>query len=160
MKLDGALTVAAPLDEVWRVLMDPAQLGRAVPGCERIEQLDATHYDAVLAVKVQFMTIRAKAHGTLLEAEEPRHLAAELVGEQIAMAGAFRALLTVDLSPVEAGTHLAYALNLTMIGRLASLGEAIIRTTARRQTAQFAENLAALFAAHPPAANRGRAPGD
>lgn len=151
MRLDGALTVAAPLDEVWRVLTDPTRLGRAVPGCERVEQLDATHYAATLAVKVQFMTIRARAHGTLLEAEEPRHLVAELVGEQVAMAGAFRALLTVDLTPLEAGTRLDYTLDLTVLGRLATLGEAIIRTTAQRQTTQLAENLAALFAARPAA---------
>jgi carbon monoxide dehydrogenase subunit G len=146
MKIAGTLTVPAAIDEVWAVFMDPTRLCPAVPGCEQVDQIDATHYDAVMAVKVQFMTVRARAHGTLLEAEPPRHLAVELVGEQIAMAGAFRALLAVDLAPVDEGTHLAYTLDVTMLGRLASLGEAIVRTTARRQAEQFAGNLAAMFA--------------
>lgn len=149
MKLDGALTVPAPIEEVWAVFMDPTRLCPAVPGCEQVDQIDATHYDAVMAVKVQFMTVRARAHGTLVEAEQPRHLAVELVGEQIAMAGAFRALLTVDLDTVDTGTHLAYTLDVTMLGRLASLGEAMVRTTARRQAEQFATNLAELFAGPP-----------
>ncbi len=147
MILSGTLTVAAPVEQVWRLFLDPAQLCRAVPGCEEARQVDATRYEAVLAVKVSFMTIRSRAQGTLLEAEEPRHLAVELIGEPMAMAGAFRARLGVDLTPVEGGTTVEYTLDLTMLGRLASLGEAIVRATAQRQTAQFAANLAAMFEA-------------
>lgn len=147
MILSGTLTVAAPIEQVWRVFLDPTQLCRAVPGCEEARQVDETHYDAVLAVKVQFMTIRSRARGTLLEAEEPHHLSVELIGEPLAMAGAFRARLGVELASVEGGTTVEYTLDLTMLGRLASLGEAIIRGTAQRQTAQFAANLAAMFEA-------------
>jgi uncharacterized protein len=87
MKLNGAVTVNAPQEEVWQLFMDPVQLCRVIPGCEQAQQLDETHYEAVLAVKVQFMTIRSKARGTLLEAEAPRHLVGELLGEPITMAG-------------------------------------------------------------------------
>lgn len=145
MMLRDTLTVDAPIDEVYRVFLDPARLCRAVPDCEEARQVDEAHYEAVLAVKVQFMNIRSRATGTLLEAEEPHHLAVELIGEPIAMAGAFRARLNVDLASFEGGTTVDYTLDLTMLGRLASLGEAIIRATARRQTAQFAANLAATF---------------
>ena len=147
MKLEGALTVAAPVEEVWGVLLDPAKLCVAVPGCESARRIDETHYEAAMSVKVQFMTIRSLARGTLLEAVEPRRLVAELVGEPIAMAGAFRARLAVDLSPLGAATRISYTLDLTMMGRLASLGEAIVRTTAQRQSSQFAANLAAMFPA-------------
>ena len=66
MKLNGALTVNAPQEEVWQLFMDPVQLCRVIPGCEQARQLDETHYEAVLAVKVQFMTIRSKACGTIV----------------------------------------------------------------------------------------------
>lgn len=145
MKLTGAVTVNAPQEEVWQLFLDPVQLCRVIPGCEQAQLLDDTHYEAVLAVKVQFMTIRSKARGTLLEAEEPRHLVGELMGEPIAMAGAFRARLSVDLAPAGNATDVRYVMDLTMLGRLASLGEAIVRSTSQQLTKQFAENVSKLY---------------
>ncbi len=145
MKLQGTVTVNAPQERVWQVLIDPVQLCKVIPGCEQARQLDATHYEALLSVKVQFMTIRSQAKGTLLEADAPRHLVGELVGEPTSMAGAFRARVTIDLTPVNDATSIRYAMDLTLLGRLASLGEAMVRSTSQQLTRQFAENLATLF---------------
>jgi len=145
MKLKGEVTVNAMQEEVWQLFMDPTQLCRVIPGCEQARQLDETHYEAVLSVKVQFMTIRSKAQGTLLEAQAPHHLVGELIGEPLSMAGAFRARLTIDLIQAGSGTNIQYEMDLTMLGRLASLGEAIIRSTSKHLTAEFAENVAQLF---------------
>ena len=150
MKLQGTVTVNAPQVEVWQVLIDPLQLCKVIPGCEQARQLDATHYEAGLSVKVQFMTIRSQAKGTLLEADAPRHLMGELVGEPTAMAGAFRARVTIDLEPVKDATRIQYVMDLTLLGRLASMGEAIVRSTSKQLTRQFADNLATLFSnSHP-----------
>lgn len=145
MKLQGTVMVNAPQAEVWQVLIDPVQLCKVIPGCEQARQLDATHYEAVLSVKAQFMTIRSQAKGILLEADAPHHMMGELVGEPTAMAGAFRARVTIDLAPVNDATSIRYVMDLTLLGRLASLGEAIVRSTAKQLTRQFAENIATLF---------------
>ncbi|HKV57304.1 MAG TPA: SRPBCC domain-containing protein [Ktedonobacteraceae bacterium] len=145
MKLQGTVTVNAPQEKVWQVLIDPVQLCKVIPGCEQARQLDATHYEAVLSVKVQFMTIHSHAKGTLLEADAPRHMMGELVGEPTAMAGAFRARVTIDLEPVNEATSIRYAMNLTLLGRLASLGEAMVSSTSKQLSRQFAENIATLF---------------
>ena len=145
MKLNGAIIVNAPIEQVWNLFMDPTQLCHVIPGCEQPQQLDETHYEAVLSVKVQFMTIRSHARGTLLEAEPPQHLLVELMGEPMAMAGAFRARVSIDLTAIADTTNVQYAMDLTMLGRLASLGEAIVRSTSRQLTAQFANNVSQLF---------------
>ena len=145
MKLKGEVTVNASQEEVWQLFLDPTQLCQVIPGCEQARQLDETHYEAVLSVKVQFMTIRSRAQGTLLEAEAPHHLVGEMIGEPLSMAGAFRARLTIDLVQVDSTTNVEYEMELTMLGRLASLGEAIIRSTSKHLTAEFAENVAQLF---------------
>lgn len=103
----------------------------------------------VLAVKIQFMTIRSKARGSILTAEEPRLLVGELIGEPLAMAGAFRARVTLELEPLgdtAQATAIHYAMDLTMLGRLASMGEAIVRATSQKLTREFAENVSQLFA--------------
>ena len=145
MKVQGSVTVNAPQEKVWQVLLDPLQLCRVIPGCEQARQLDATHYEAVLSVKVQFMTIRSHAKGTIVEAVSPRHLVGEMVGEPTAMAGAFRARVTIDLAPANGATSIHYHMDLTLLGRLASLGEAIVRSTSQQLSRQFADNLTQLF---------------
>lgn len=151
MKLQGNVTVTAPRERVWQVLLDPVQLCKVIPGCEGAKQLDATHYEAMLTVKVQFMTIRSHARGTLLEAEAPRRMVGELVGEPTAMAGAFRARVTIELVAINAQTtNVRYSMDMTLLGRLASLGEAMVRSTSQKLSRQFAENIAALFGhSHP-----------
>ena len=145
MKVQGSVTVNAPREKVWQVLLDPVQLCRVIPGCEQARQLDATHYEAVLSIKVQFMTIRSHAKGTIVEAIAPRHLVGEMMGEPTSMAGAFRARVTIDLEPVNQATVIRYTMDLTLLGRLANLGEAIVRSTSQQLSRQFAENLTQLF---------------
>ena len=152
MKLQGVVIVPATQQQVWEMILDPMQLCKVIPGCEQAQKLDETHYQAVLAVKVQFMTIRSKANGSLLKAEEPRLLVGELIGEPMAMAGAFRALVSLELAadsaaadPAQA-TAIHYTMDITMLGRLASLGEAIVRSTSQKITREFAENVSRLFA--------------
>lgn len=145
MKVQGMVTVNAPQEKVWQVLLDPVQLCKVIPGCEQARQLDATHYEALLSLKVQFMTIRSQAKGTIVEAIAPRHLVGELVGEPTSMAGAFRAGVTIDLAPSNGATSIRYDMDLTLLGRLASLGEAIVRSTSQQLSRQLADNLTQLF---------------
>jgi uncharacterized protein len=145
MKVQGMVTVNAPQEKVWQVLLDPVQLCKVIPGCEQARQLDATHYEALLSLKVQFMTIRSQAKGTIVEAIAPRHLVGELVGEPTSMAGAFRARVTIDLAPANGATSIRYDMDLTLLGRLASLGEAIVRSTSQQLSRQLADNLTQLF---------------
>ena len=145
MDLNGSVTVNATQEQVWRVLIDPQQFCKVMPGCEQVRQIDETHYEAVVSVKVQFMTVRSKAKGTLVEAIAPRHMVGELVGEPSSMAGAFRARVTIDLVPQGNGTTVRYAMSLTMLGRLANLGEVMVRSTSQHLSRQFAQNIAALF---------------
>src|SRR5260370_7456980 len=82
MKLKGAVTVNAPQEEVWRIFVDPVQLCRVIPGCENARQLDKTHYEAMVTIKVQFITILPKCLGTILEAEAPPPLLVKLFANQ------------------------------------------------------------------------------
>src|SRR5215467_15454138 len=108
MKIIGAVSVNASQEVVWRIFMDPTQFCRVIPGCEKARQLDETHYEAYLSIKLYFMTIRSKALGTRVEAEEPRHLVGELAGESQGLPGSFRARVTIDLEPINNMTNVQY----------------------------------------------------
>lgn len=146
MKLNGTVTVSAPQEEVWRIFMDPTQFCRVMPGCEKARRLDDTHYEAILAVKMPFVpTIRSKAKGTILEAQAPRHLVGELVGEPHSMSGSFRNRVTIDLVPLNNKTQIQYTMDITMLGRLAGVGESVARLIAHRFSKEFTDNLSKLF---------------
>ena len=145
MKLKGVVTVNASQEEVWRIFMDPTQFCRVVPGCEKARRIDDTHYEAILAVKMPFLTIRSKAKGTILEAQAPRHLVGELVGEPHSMTGSFRNRVTIDLVPINNKTKIQYTMDITLVGRLASLGEGFAHLIARRFSKEFVDNVSKLF---------------
>src|SRR6266487_7151332 len=145
MKLKGAVTVNASQEEVWRIFMDPAQFCKIMPGCEKARRLDDTHYEAILAVKVPFMTIRSKAKGTILEAQAPRHLIGELAGEPHTMSGSFRNRVAIDLVPIDSKTKIEYTMEITMLGRLAGLGEGFARLISHRFSKEFVDNVSKLF---------------
>ena len=142
MKVEGETLVQAPIGEVWDSLMDPDRLRHILPGCEQLRQVDATHFEATLAVKVQFMTVPAKATCELLEAVKPSRLVASMIGEATSLAGAFRTILAVELREQAAATRVRYQLDTTLLGRLAVLGQPIVRATTQRLTEEFAANLA------------------
>ena len=44
MKITGTSTLAAPPQQVWDAVHDPAVLARCLPGCERLTELAHDHY--------------------------------------------------------------------------------------------------------------------
>ena len=145
MRLKGAVTVNASQEEVWRIFMDPGQFSKVMPGFEKARQLDETHYEAILAVKVPFVTIRSKAKGTILEAQKPRHLVGELSGDPHSVSGSFRNRVTIDFVPSNNKTKIEYTMEITMLGRLAGVGEAVAGLIARRFSKEFTDNVSNLF---------------
>src|SRR6516162_4690539 len=141
MKLNGTVTVNASQEEVWRIFMDPTQFCQVMPGCEKARQLDDTHYEAILAIKMPFVHIRSKAKGTILETQAPRHLVGELVGEPHTMSGSFRNKVNIDLLPMNNKTKIQYTMDISMLGRLAGLGESVARLIAHRFSKEFTDNV-------------------
>jgi carbon monoxide dehydrogenase subunit G len=45
MIIEGKLTVKAPIQKLWDMLLDPTTLGSCLPGAEKIEKIDETTYD-------------------------------------------------------------------------------------------------------------------
>ncbi len=145
MRLKGSIIVNASQEEVWRMFIDPNQFSKVMPGFEKARRIDDTHYEAILAVKVPFMTIRSKAKGTILEAQKPRHLVGVLSGDPHSISGSFNNRVTIDLVPINNKTKIEYTMEITMLGRLAGVGEAVAGHIARRFSKEFTENLTNLF---------------
>ncbi|KQL46163.1 CoxG family protein [Brevibacillus choshinensis] len=148
MQLSDSFTIAANKQDVWSVFMDAERLATCVPGCKEIQTVSPTKYDAVMEVKIQFMTIQFKATGELKEAVEGEELNVEMIGQPLALAGLFRNRLKLQLVELEPLlTQVKYEMDLQMTGRLASLGEILMKGTVKKSAAEFAQSVQGLFVA-------------
>lgn len=147
---DRAL-IHGPPEAVWALIEDPAALARVLPGAESVVATGPGTFQAVLASKIQFLTIRADVDAVFLEADPPRHLRLEMSGRPRGLAGSFVVSVPFDLSPVVApgpssgppstATEVSYAVDLQVTGRLASFGAPLLRDTLRRQVAALVANV-------------------
>ena len=147
MKIADTFLIEAPKSAVWDVFMDVAKLAGCVPGCNRLVARSETEYEADMEVKTKFMTIGFKANGQLKHFTEGEELVVEMTGKPLKLAGLFRTRLTVRLEERDAAaTAVAYDMDVQMSGRLASLGDVMMRGTVVDASRQFAANVQRLFA--------------
>jgi 2-furoyl-CoA dehydrogenase large subunit len=142
--------IAATPEAIWGVLDDPVALGRILPGCESIVRDAADRFSAVIASKVQFMTVRSDVVASLLEADRPRHLRLVLEGRPRGLGGSFRLDVPFDIAPAADGrSTVAYRVGLELGGSLAGFGGAMLTDTLRRQIGELVRNVDRELMAHP-----------
>jgi 2-furoyl-CoA dehydrogenase large subunit len=147
------VAVAASPEAIWSVLEDPVALGRVLPGCESLVRDGPDRFTAVIASKVQFMTIRSDVVASLLDADRPRHLRLVLDGRPRGLGGSFRLDVPFDIVRAPDGrSEVSYQVRLELGGSLAGFGGAMLTETLRRQIGELVQNLDRELAAHPPAA--------
>ncbi|MBM7715958.1 carbon monoxide dehydrogenase subunit G [Bacillus thermophilus] len=147
MKIKDSFTINAAKEDVWTVFMDVEKLASCVPGCQNLVAHSDTEYEADMVVKTKFMTIKFKANGVLADAVEGEELKVEMVGKPMKLAGLFKSKMTVQLEEVEENvTKIHYEMDLQMTGRLATLGDILMKGTVKKSADEFADNVQKLFA--------------
>jgi carbon monoxide dehydrogenase subunit G len=142
MLIEGKFTLQAPIQEVWDLLFEIDTLAACIPGAEKIEPIDDRTYDAIVKQKVGPITVRFKFITTLTEIDPPRHVTAEGRGEDIGKAGTFTQKTSVDLTEIsEDSVEISYSSNVSLVGRLATFGERIMRAKAKQVGEEITKNL-------------------
>lgn len=148
MKISDSFIIEADKNEVWSVFMDVEKLAGCVPGCKTMQALSESEYEADMEVKTKFMTISFQANGQLKDFIEGEELNIEMVGKPMKLAGLFKTKLKVRLIGIESDrTEVIYEMDLQMTGRLASLGDVLMKGTVIKSSREFAENVQRLFSA-------------
>jgi carbon monoxide dehydrogenase subunit G len=138
MVIQEKFVVKAPIKRVWTFATDPEQIGKCVPGCEKIEKIDERTYLAVVHAGVGPIKVRFKFTSTMTEIDEPKHLHLESKGADIGKAGSFTQTSDVDLREIsEDEVEVSYTSNINVVGRLATFGERVMRAQAKKIGEQF-----------------------
>ena len=149
-----------PRPRVWEFLNDYARVAPCVPGCEEVVARDADHLTARLRVKVGPVATTQQLDLTVTERVPPERLASVGRGEDPGLASRVTVRCVVELREADGGgaTDVRCRVELQLSGRLATLGEAVMRAKSQQMVRTFAERLAAAIGAGAggPAAGRPR----
>ncbi len=141
MKLEDTFTINAPLDAVWEFLLDIPRVSECTPGVEQVKQIEPDVYDGLLKVKVGPVSAAFSGRVSIVERLASERMVARIEGRDKATASNDKATFTADLKPEGSSTLISYSLDVTLRGRLAQFGVAVVQGTARKMAGEFANCL-------------------
>jgi len=142
MKIEGKFTMKAPIQEVWDFLLAPGTLASCIPGAEKMEAVDDKTWEGIVKQKVGPISVKLNFTQTLTELDPPKHVKAMGLGSAVGGAGTFTQETIVDMKEIAGGeVEIAYSSNVSLVGRLATFGERIMRAKVSKVGEDFIQNL-------------------
>jgi carbon monoxide dehydrogenase subunit G len=151
MKVSGAATLHAPIDEVWKALNDPAVLVRTIPGCERLEATGPDSYRMVVTAGVASIKGTYAGEVALSDQQVPNSFLMTASG-----AGGPGTISTeVRVSLADAGdgsTRLSYDADAVVGGVVAGVGQRMLVGVAKKMAGEFFSAVDAVLTGTAPVA--------
>jgi carbon monoxide dehydrogenase subunit G len=137
--------LAADPATVWAKLNDPEVLKTCLPGCEQMDKISETEFQAVATIKVGPVKARWKGKVRLSDLDPPNGYRISGEGEG-GVAGFAKGGANVKLAPRDGGTVLSYVVEAQIGGKLAQLGQRLINSAAKKTADDFFERFKAAVA--------------
>jgi len=135
--------VDARPEAVWCFLLDARRLAPCIPGCDQLEVVDEHTYRVRLTVKVGFLSTSQDVRMQIVEADPPRRLVSTGRGEDRRLGSQVEIRTTLELSPAgDGGTTVSYTSDVRVLGRLGSVGDAVMKIKAKQLAGDFARRVA------------------
>ncbi len=142
MDLSGNVRIPAPRQRVWEALNDPEVLRQAVPGCEELEKLSDTEFTARVVLKVGPVKAAFTGKVTLSDFDPPNSYTIKGEG-QGGVAGFANGGATVRLTDDGDGTLLSYEAQSMVGGKLAQVGQRVLKSASEKLVGEFFERFSA-----------------
>ena len=140
MKLEGSHQIAASRAVVWRCLLDPAVLQRAIPGCEKLEATGENAYRATLKAGVG--SIQGKFAGEVSLTDIVEEKSFTLTAKAKASVGFVEGKGRVALEAAGKETVVNFSGEVKTGGMLAAVGGRLIEAAAQKNLSEMFTNLA------------------
>lgn len=136
MDMTGEYRIPAPREAVWRALNDPEVLKASIPGCESVEKLSDTEFQAKVTAAVGPVKARFGGKVTLSDIDPPNGYTISGEGQGGA-AGFAKGGAKVKLAPDGEGTLLSYQVTASVGGKLAQVGSRLIDGVSKKMAEEF-----------------------
>jgi len=140
MIIEEKFSVKSPIQKLWDSLLDPQIIGPCIPGCEAVEPINDREYDSVIKAKVGFIAVRFKIKTVIEEIVPYRFIRTVGKGNEQKKLGHFKQKTEINFNELsENETELSYRSDVSIVGKLATFGDRILRAKAKEIGKQFAE---------------------
>jgi uncharacterized protein len=142
------ITINAPAAKVWAFLLDPRCIAACMPGVENVTQVDDRTFDAAILASVGPISGKLTFRAHTVESQPPTEMAAEIEGQDSVTKSPLTSRVAMTLTPLsDAQTALAYRATVEVKGRLAILGDMVLRATAALMMEEATKRLRAQLEA-------------
>lgn len=142
MLIEGKFNLKAPIKQVWDFLLEPETLASCIPGAEEMKRIDDKTYESVVKQKVGLISVKFKFTTAITEINPPKYVKAVGKGAAMGGMGTFTHEMTVNLAEVSKDeVEVSYKANVSIVGRLATFGERIMRAKSKSVGEELTRNL-------------------
>ena len=135
MRVEGIYHLPAGPESVWDLLMDPAFLKEAIPGCEELAEEGDRTYRVRIELGVGPIDSTFTGHVRLNELRPPQHCRMETTAE--GLAGSLNGSAGIDLAGQDGGTEVRYSGEMQVSGMIDVLGSRMIERVFRKSVEEF-----------------------
>ncbi len=136
MEITGEYQIDSGRQAVWQALNDAEMLQQCIPGCESLEKVSETEFNALVVAAIGPVRARFKTKLSLKDLKPPESY--RLVGESKGgVAGFGRGSASVFLEEKDGGTLLRYEADFKVGGKLAQVGSRLVLGATRKMADEF-----------------------
>ena len=144
MKVEGVKEFDAPVQLVWDVLMDPAQMAKLLPGIESFDVEDVDHWSAAVKVPLGMGGLKLKFRFEQLEKRPVEYAKLSAKGQGV---GAIVNMVTeFHLESSGEQTSMRWEADVRVAGPIGSMGQRVFQPIVNQQVTNVLDALEAQVA--------------
>lgn len=138
-KIEERFEVQAPVERVWKYLIDPKRVVECLPGAELIEQQDEHTFLGAIKVKVGPLSMSYKGQAKFTEINEQTHQV-RMVGDarEVSGSGSTKVSMLSTVSPLaNGGSEVLVNADIDLVGKIVQFGRGMIQEVSKQMFRQF-----------------------
>ncbi len=151
MLITETFSIDTPIQELYNFFLDAKTVGSCVPGCESVEIIGENEYDSIIKTKVGIISVKFKVRTKISETVPFNLIRTEGHGKELRNLGHFKQKTEITLKELsENETEVSYQADVSIVGRLATFGDRIMKPKAKTMGEEFVNSVRAkLNDGHP-----------
>jgi len=142
MIFDGKIDLEVPMQKAWDFLIDIKKFSTCLPGIDEVKQIDDKTFDGIISATVGPMSGKFNFRSTIVESKPPEQMVVRTEGTDTVTKSMVNADMIVDLRRVsDTKSQMDYKADIKIKGRLAILGDMVLRATATLILQEFTRRL-------------------
>ena len=138
-KIEERFEVQAPVERVWKYLIDPKRVVDCLPGAELLEQQDEQTFLGAIKVKVGPLSMSYKGQAKFTEINEETHQV-RMVGDarEVSGSGSTKVSMLSTVAPLASGgSQVVVNADVELVGKIVQFGRGMIEEVSRQMFRQF-----------------------